>query len=1292
MEEKQAPIDEEVRDRLVADQERLDKIELRNQEDPQVTDPTSTTSAAQPKEEPKAEKEEPTEEGDQPNLYDTAVDALDTIGEGLQTAREQVMSPAAGTVDFLIDAANQVQGVDLPKYPKFQSEYAQASRELSSFIVPTLLLTRGLGAAGKAANAKANLAIGKNALVKMFGAAGVDIGSGVVVDYINANTAEGDNVQGTLKKLFPKTFSWISDDWATIDGDSPELKRAKSINEGVGLGMMTSFLEAAGTLLRGIKGTKKVTSYIPESESAKAFFEKNVKNSGDTPEEVFSNSIKSQEEALDEIAAYQVSKSTDLDQPMLGVHDAFDLDEAGVRSIDNLGVIGASVDAVRTQKNLGSYYGRLGSVVTEGALKYGLDAGDLTKRSVVKMIKDAIRKGGEYSAELASGRKITFAEIDEAGTNLADILSDPRMDTGTIKATLDEFKDEYDKLSGKAKSLGDVGYNAAMKTIKKYLDDYVNMDLEKASAYLTTSLAGQMSDIAEGARYMEGTEAVGRAQEMVLDRLEYLMVEKGLAAYNKGASLNFLNTWKRISDNPKELNAAGQEVAEQTDQALARIVNRAKNSANSLRNIAKERPEYLVPLQMAWEFSDGNIDTLSKLHNFVDQSLPNIEKAFYDGQPRIPNQIVQGAWSNIYNSVLTSISTPMKAAFGNSALMLLKPITVFGGAVMGGDIKTLRRGWHQYSGVMESMQKGFSHMSAVYRKAATDPNSVGYIMRDDLVQRNEATMDILHSFARAAESKGNSGPLALYHMAETLHDLGNNPVLRFGANAMTALDGFTRAVIANSEARVRAYDRFVVGGKELNGKTLKEAHDDIYNQMFDKTGMITDKAVDHASREIALNLDNELVDGLSMLIERAKFTKPFLMFPRTSANMIAMTNKYSPISLFMDDVNKLAGYNKQFTAEEVVDIMTSRGFKPEEITMEAFDQLRAEVRGRKAIGTMTVMGAVGLFMNDRLRGNGHFDKERQRVRNEVNWKPRTYMGTDGKWYSYDGLGPISDYLALTADVMDNFDSITENDLETWLNKMGFIISANLTNKSFLAGLEPMNDVLAGNPAALNRWASSFVSSFAPLSSARNELGRLIAPQLRELDMEFTQLLRNRNKWTDAVNPKGSLPNKYDWIDGKPVGYAEGFFVRGWNAVMPMKVSDGISEERQFLLDIEYDSRPMFNKNNGGIEYTPEERSELFSIMGRQGYLKKRIREIMGTVTAKEWRKEIREERTRNGKADPTKWRNLYSALDTAIRDAKEQAEVVLSNANEIEQAQYEYGVNEAFQRKGQAQPFPLTNR
>ena len=165
---------------------------------------------------------------------------------------------------------------------------------------------------------------------------------------------------------------------------------------------------------------------------------------------------------------------------------------------------------------------------------------------------------------------------------------------------------------------------------------------------------------------MEGTEAIARAQEMILDRMEYLMVEKGLAAYNWGASLNFLNTWKRFSNNPEILAKAGQNAAEQTDDALKNIINRAKNSANSLRAISKTRPNFLVPLQMAWEFSDGNIDTLAKLHNYVNNSTGTILKHLLIYAPEIPSVITQGVWANIYNSVLSALSTPIKAFAGNT--------------------------------------------------------------------------------------------------------------------------------------------------------------------------------------------------------------------------------------------------------------------------------------------------------------------------------------------------------------------------------------------------------------------------------------------------------------------------------------------------------------------------------------------------------------------------------------------------------------------------------------------------
>ena len=1269
-------------------------------------------SAAKAREEEQpAVEEEPEEPEDtrvtgeesQERFFETGKEALQTAGNILKTGNEVKNAIGAGTADWVADSLSAF-GIKAPKYRKFDNEYAEAVREISSFVVPNLVLGAAGKAAGTALNAKVGWGIGQSKLMQLIGSTGVDVGTGVIVDYTNTNTEEGDNLTGWLKKSFPKTFEFISDDIATIDGDHPDLKRKKSIYEGVGLGMFSALFEAAGTLARGRLGQKAITNFISENERfdnlAKQINE--AADAGELPEDTFTRAMKSQEEALDEIGAEVLSRASNLDEAFApGVINEYGPFESGARTVDRGGVIGASVDAVRIQKNRGSRYGRLGSILTEAAKKYGLEVNNLTKRMVVDQITQTVKNAGKYSAILADGRPVNFEEIDAAGTLLAEVLVDPRMDSGMLKGVLDEYKDMINDLGKKAgvskEVLGKTGYNAAMKAIKGYMDEFINMDKQKAAAYLATSMAGEMSDIAEGLRYVEeAPEAIGRAQEMILDRMEYLMVEKGLAAYNWGASLNFLNTWKRFSDNPEILAKAGQNAAEQTDDALKNIINRAKNSANSLRAIAKERPQFLVPLQMAWEFSDGNIDTLSKLHNYINNSTGTISKAFIDLQPEIPSAIVQGAWANIYNSVLSAFSTPIKAFAGNTVLMLQKPISIFAGAAVAQDWKTLKRGAYQYMAVGDTFMKSWKHMSDVFRKASQDPTSVGYIMREELVYKNESQMDILHSFAEAAQRDGNDGPMALYNMAETMQDIANHPWLRFGANAMTALDGFTRATLANIEARGIVYDRMINkgDGAMLTAGQILDAENEVYAKMFDKNGMITDKAVDFASREIALNLDTDNVRSLSGFLARVPGLKPFLMFPRTADNMIGMVNKFSPVSVFIEDYNKMALPGMNFTTDQVKKLLDSRGIKYNNAAEmdQAFRTLRAEIRGRKAIGTASVLGAFFMFSQDRLHGNGHYDKERQKVRQQLNWKPRSYKGWDGKWYSYEFLGPMADFISVTADIMDNMDTIDQEDGSKLLNKIGFVLGANLTNKSFLAGLEPMNDVLSGNPAAMSRWGASFGSSLLPMSGLRSELGRLMSPELREVDQDLFQLFHNRNKWVDLINPDTALPNAYDWIDGKPIGYPEDFFTRMWNAVMPMKVSDGMTPERQFLIDIEFDSRPTFNKAAGGVDYTPAERSELFSLMGKQQIFRDELRRIMETTDAKKWRESIKAHRENGTKIDEQLYANLYYEVERALRYAKASAELDLSNRQEIIDRRYQLGVNEVDQRQGLPPTFPLANR
>ena len=78
---------------------------------------------------------------------------------------------------------------------------------------------------------------------------------------------------------------------------------------------------------------------------------------------------------------------------------------------------------------------------------------------------------------------------------------------------------------------------AVVQSIGKYMDLYANLDDAKASALIAESLGGQISDISFSTRYMDQTDAVNRAEEMILDRVEYLYAQDGMTRYLAGRNL-----------------------------------------------------------------------------------------------------------------------------------------------------------------------------------------------------------------------------------------------------------------------------------------------------------------------------------------------------------------------------------------------------------------------------------------------------------------------------------------------------------------------------------------------------------------------------------------------------------------------------------------------------------------------------------------------------------------------------------------------------------------------------------
>ena len=1302
-----------------------DEIKFLYEQNPGIRAPSSvdqgqteTTIDSQPQTETSTEVEQKKQTTEEKEPYvpkselDGKVEAYrnqvkDSFSEGFSKTSGNVLNPlnwsnypaaaGAGYVDFLTDTVNLIPGVDVPKLPKYESGSLQGVRQMASIIIPTMVGSGLLKKLGTKTHAKVKWALGNNRLMRWFGMAGIDAGVGLVADQIVEFNEFEDNAAGSLKKMWPQTYGWIPDDIATLDSDSPETKRMKNRNEGVGLSFFGDFLLGGTKLIRALRNSDEALSWFPKNEEAAKFVKKNFKRAkkGAVETEIEIQSQKRKKE-FDDIGRQNLKEAgwdggdIDLDQPLKGVHDVYDDYEVGFRTTDPGGIVAAQYDYYRIVKNIDSVQGDVGSIISDATLKNivkNKNKGHMTIKELVKQIQLDV----EWHSP--KGIKITHNQAKEVGEDIAAALYDFD-NKDQMKKLLDNFSGT-DVDSG-VQVLKTEGYVGVTKAISKFFDDYMNMDLARAQAYLSESLADQVVGTAEGMRLMDGTTAVQHAQEQVLDRLQYLMTIKGQTAYARGRALNMLNIWNRINpwkkldfakmggkakvmDNAyKYLKQNGLEAAEAFDD----IAQSSRESIDVIRALSKEKPDMLKPLLLAYEFTDGRVNNIATLNQFFKESTGVFKKALFDPNGEFDSLFMQGVWGNIYNSVLSAVGTPLKAFASNLALMVERPIATYAGALLNGDMNTLRKANYMYfSGIGENTQRAMDHMKVVFRKAWTDPSSVEYITRSDIALKNQGKVKALRAIADAAEKEGNFGPAALVNRIEAMNDIAEHPWLRYGANSMTAMDGFTRAWIGSVEAKGRAFDAIMGKGKKLTAKNVEKIQKKAYDGMFDKNGMITDKGVEYASKEIAMNLDGELTDSLNYMIKKIPALRPFLMFPKTSANMIKFTATHTPAPRFLVDLDKFGKNFSEMPQTDVIKALTERGVDVKNVDLEsAYNTIKAELKGRKAIGFTMVSGAAMMFTADRLHGNGIYDPTRQRTRQQLNWKPRSYKGWDGKWYSYEGLGAISDWIAITADVMDNFDiptagafgpgtnvgTLDEDNFMNGLAKTAYILGANLTNKSFLAGLEPMFDVLQGNPSAISRWTASFGSGLLPYSGLRNEFSRLLTPQLKELEMDFQQLFWNRNPIL-----KSTLPNSYDWLDGGLIREPDSFFVRAWNAYSPVfKVGEELSPEKEFLMEIEFDGRPQLNKAGNGVEYKPEERSQVTELMGKDGIFKREVQKIMNSREGREFRKAYKKASEQGGNIDRKKFGLLQRKVNDALRKAQSYAEKRIQARGQVKKKIY----------------------
>ena len=377
---------------------------------------------------------------------------------------------------------------------------------------------------------------------------------------------------------------------------------------------------------------------------------------------------------------------------------------------------------------------------------------------------------------------------------------------------------------------------------------------------------------------------------------------------------------------------------------------------------------------------------------------------------------------------------------------------------------------------------------------------------------------------------------------------------------------------------------------------LKEYEDRFMAEFLDPEGNVkfdTDAALDYAKKEATLTRDlSGFAAGLDQLAAKTPWVKPFIMFTKTGINGLELGLKHTP------------GFNYLVKEERLLTNATpAMADAGELVTMgitNAADLMQAKAiqKGRMAMGTGLITMASMHFMDGNLTGNGPQDRQQRQMWIDAGWKPRS-INIGGTWVSYDSFEPFNMMLSHIADIGDHYELMGPEWTEKSLMKTALVMAQGVTSKSYMAGLQQFVDLFSMQPGQVEKMIASLANNQVPLSSMRNELGKLFNPHMKELQSGFEDSIRNRNQLSESLsgNP---LPTKYDFLTGKPINDWS-FPTRMFNMFSPVQLNLDYSPGKQLLFNSGYDLRVSAYATPTGVSLkdTPEVRSMYQKAMGEQ---------------------------------------------------------------------------------------------
>jgi len=284
-----------------------------------------------------------------------------------------------------------------------------------------------------------------------------------------------------------------------------------------------------------------------------------------------------------------------------------------------------------------------------------------------------------------------------------------------------------------------------------------------------------------------------------------------------------------------------------------------------------------------------------------------------------------------------------------------------------------------------------------------------------------------------------------------------------------------------------------------------------------------------------LTFTKELEEGIGKTMQDFTNRHPgfrfILPFVRTPTNILTFAIERTPLMVNPLMKQEFAILRKEFASADPI--------------------VKAQARGKVVTAGLVALGLVEAISdsNGTITGGGPKNEKEKKALQAAGWQP--YSIKKGEtYYSYQRLDPLATPLGIVADLVEtgrDISALESKDSEKILEHayQSFIISLtrNITNKSYLTGIQNFTDALSNPERFAGKFSKNFASSFVPN----------IISQMADSD---EQVMRETRGVMDAVKRKlgarGGLDAKRNAL-GEEI-MAETLLASPMQALNPIAVS------------------------------------------------------------------------------------------------------------------------------------------